>query len=487
MENKLRDVLIVRLGEVTIKGKKSRDRFEKKLIENIKEALRLSGLQGEVKREYGRIYVYSPREAIKVLRRVFGITSISSAVEFEFETLGEIVEVAYQLFCDKVKGKTFAVKARRTGMHSFTSMDIAREVGGRLYPCSRGVDLENPEFTVYIEVRGNKAYLFQDVVKAYGGLPVGVEGRVVALVSGGFDSIVAAWYMLKRGAEVHFVFCNMAGELTERLVASVVKMLVDNWGYGYSPKLYVADFRPLVKELRKKVDPGLLGVVLKRYMYRTAEHVARNINALGIVTGESLGQVSSQTLENLYSSSTAVSLPVYRPLIGMDKEEIIARAREIGTYEASARVKEVCGVYSVHPRTRSRLEEVLREEEKIDKTVFEGVVSSLREIDLRTLGIQAESLDEVEISTIDPDSIVIDLRPPEKYREGHVPGSINIDFADLPVALDKLDPNKKYIFICDEGGLSREAAYTLRKLGYKAWSFRGGYRALSRKLDGLSS
>jgi thiamine biosynthesis protein ThiI len=184
MENKLRDVLIVRLGEVTIKGKKSRDRFEKKLIENIKEALRLNGLQGEVKREYGRIYVYSPQEAIKVLRRVFGITSISSAVEFEFETLGEIVEVAYQLFCDKVKGKTFAVKARRTGTHSFTSMDIAREVGGRLYPCSRGVDLENPEFTVYIEVRGNKAYLFQDVVKAYGGLPVGVEGRVVALVSG---------------------------------------------------------------------------------------------------------------------------------------------------------------------------------------------------------------------------------------------------------------------------------------------------------------
>jgi thiamine biosynthesis protein ThiI len=483
MEGKTRNVLIVRLGEITIKGERSRDRFEKKLVANMKEALRLHGLQGEVRRGYGRIYVYSSSEAIEVLRRIFGITSISNAVEFEFETLEEIVETAYHMFCDKVKGKTFAVRARRTGSHTFTSMDVAREVGARLYPCSRGVDLENPELTVHVEIRGDKAYLFTDVVRAYGGLPVGTEGRVVALVSGGFDSIVAAWFMLKRGAEVHYVFCNMAGELTEKLVASVAKILVDNWSYGYSPKLYVADFKPLLKELRGKVDPGLMGVLLKRYMYRTAEYIARKINALGIVTGESLGQVSSQTLENLYSSSVAASIPIYRPLIGMDKEEIISIAREIGTYEASARVKEICGVYSVHPRTRSRLEEVVREEEKVDKTVFDKVLSSIREIDLRIFSPKEEKLEEdIEVSIISSDSVVIDLRPPEKYLEGHVPGSINIDFADLPLAAVKLDPSKKYILICDEGGLSREAAHMLRKLGYKAWSLKGGYRALSKKL-----
>ncbi|ABL77729.1 tRNA uracil 4-sulfurtransferase ThiI [Thermofilum pendens] len=474
----LREVFVVRLGEITVKSKKSRERFEKRLLENIRDALSSSGVSGEVRREYGRIYVYAPSSFAGVLRRVFGITSFSMALEYEFKALDDIASTVYNLYCDKLKGKTFAVRARRTGDHPFTSMDVARKVGEKLYPCSSGVDLSNPEVQVFIEVRGSRAYFYTDVVRGYGGLPVGSEGKVLALISGGYDSAVAAWYMLKRGAEVHYLYCNMAGDLTKSLVLSVAKKLADSWSYGYKPRLYVADFSPLLRELRAKVAPELFGVVLKRYMYRVAEAIAGRIGAIGIVTGESLGQVSSQTLENLYVASQATSMPIYRPLIGFDKEEIISKSKEIGTYEESSKVKEVCGVFSVHPKTRSRLEEVEREESKLDPAILGRVLSTVEEIDLRSA--TPSPLIEVDVDAPPEGSIIVDVRPKEKYEEGHIPGSLHIEFTELPLFLERLDKSKTYVFVCDEGGLSREAAYMLRKAGFNAWSLKGGLRRFSR-------
>ncbi len=477
----MKKVIIVRLGEITVKGRKTRDRFERILINNIRDALREKGISGEVRREWGRIYVYANKEAIDALRRVFGIKSLSLAYEAEFKTFEELIDLGENFFREKIRGKIFAVDARRVGQHDFTSMDIERELGARLKIYSTGVNLESPEVTAFVEVRFNRAYFFTEMIPAYGGLPIGCEGRVICLFSGGFDSAVAAWYMLKRGTKVHYLLCNLGGEAYKLATLAVARVLATKWSYGYRPKMYIVDFSKILREIREKTKSSLLNVILKRFMYRAAEKIAGRINAEAIVTGESLGQVASQTLRNLYVSSKATKIQVFRPLIGFDKDEIIELSREIGTYSLSSLVKEYCGSFAEHPETHADLHEVEEEESKIDMGILDDTIEKAEVIDLKSLK-EIETTSDLEIDFIPDNSVIVDLRSPTKYASWHVPGAINIDFIKLPEQLSKLDKEKMYILLCDEGALSKEAAYMLRKLGYKAYSFKGGIRKLKRKV-----
>ncbi|MGB9709017.1 tRNA uracil 4-sulfurtransferase ThiI [Infirmifilum uzonense] len=476
----LKKVVLIRLGELTIKGLATRKHFENLLKRNIMDALRRAGIEAELRKKFGRFYIYGPYESIDVLRRVFGIKSLSPAVEYEFKDLEDLIVTAEEYFKEKVLGKRFAVRTRRVGSHTFSSIDVNRLLGERLLKYASKVDLENPEVTAYVEVRGNKAYFFTEIIEAWGGLPVGSEGRVISLVSGGFDSIVASWLMLKRGAEVDFLYLNLGGPVSKCYVLRVVKTLADNWCYGYDPKLYIVDFTTVVHELKQKVKPELIGVVLKRLMYRVANRIALKTGAEGIVTGENLGQVSSQTLANLNVIDKSSDLIVLRPVIAYDKDEIVELARKIGTYEASSQVKEICGVYSFHPTTHARLDEVLEEEAKIDVSVLEKSLDNVEIIDLHSSSpIDAgcgTNFQELEVDEIPSNAVVLDVRPPEKYRSGRIPGSINVDIWSLEDYVTSLGKEKKYVVVCDEGGLSREAAFLLRKMGVDAYSLRGGLR-----------
>ncbi|RLE85078.1 MAG: tRNA 4-thiouridine(8) synthase ThiI [Thermoprotei archaeon] len=478
----MKNVIILRLGEITIKSKKVRKMFENILLRNINRALASEGLTGyKIRKEGGRIFVYvseaENEKAINVLRRVFGITSLSHAYECYTKSLNEILQIGERLFKDKVKGKKFAVRARRVGAHDFTSLDVEKELGSTLLPYSEGVDLVNPDVTVFVEIRDDRAYFFDNIVRCYGGLPIGVEGKVVALVSGGYDSIVAAWFLMKRGAEVHYVFCNLGGAIHEAGALSVIKVLADKWSYGYEPLVYVVDFREILSEIRRKCDPSLITIILKRFMYRVAEEVAEKIGAEAIVTGESLGQVSSQTLRNLYVSSLAIRMPILRPLIGLDKEEIVSLAREIGTYDASSKVREYCGAFSEHPKTHSELNEVLKEEAKIDMKIYNRVLESLRILKIREISITCPKGLEIEI--MPRDALIIDLGSGAKLKEKEL-NLIKMSFDELLEKSDKLDRNKTYILVCDQGGLSLEAAKILRDLGLNAYSLRGGYKSLRK-------
>ena len=477
-------VLLLRLGEITIKGARTRRRFEGLLLRNIGDALHSNGITYRARMEGGRVFVYSDDElrAAQVLRRVFGVKSLSLAQEVEFEGLNDLVEKATVYFSSVVKGRSFAVRARRAGSHPFTSLDVERELGARLLrEGGARVDLERPEVTAYVEIRGRRAYLFTEVIEAYGGLPIGSEGKVIALVSGGFDSAVAAWYMLRRGAEVHYLLCSLGGPVHEAGALHVLKVLADDWSYGYRPRLYVVDFSEILKEVRRKCDSSLLTVILKRFMYRAAEAIARKEGAEAVVTGESLGQASSQTLTNLAVSTAAVRVQVLRPLIGFDKDDIVAKAREIGTYEASARVKEYCGAFSEHPKTRAELEEVEQEEAKLDPSLLERALSGVRVYDLRSVSVE-ENFEGLEVDEPPEGATIIDLRSEEKFRSWSLPGSIRVNFDQLVEGLHALDPTKKYVLLCDEGALSLEAAYVLRKLGFEAYSLRGGVRRVKRKI-----
>ena len=468
-------LILLRLGEITIKSKRTRRRFEKVLLNNIEDALKSNNIHDyRIHREWGRIYIETnDRRALNILRRVFGVKSLSPVIHLEFSNLEDLVKQVVPLTIDRVTGKTFAVRARRVGEHDFTSMDIARELGAALLKYSRGVDLRNPEVEIGVEVRWNRAYIYTEVVEGYGGLPIGTEGRVISLVSGGFDSAVAAWYMLKRGAMVDYLFCNLGGLAHEKGVLSVLKVLADKWSYGYRPVLYIVDFRPLVKEIVDKCDRSLFNIILKRYMYRAAQRIAYNTGAEAIVTGESLGQVSSQTLTNLEVSSRAVEIQILRPLIGMDKDEIIEMAREIGTYEPSSLVEEFCAIFVEHPKTRASLDEVVEEEMKIDEKVFEDIMRRVESIDLKSIGREDLLPADIKIASIPEGAVVVDLRPREEYEEWHYPDAINTSLADLVKLVSKLGKDKTYVLYCRTGAESLEGAVLLRSIGYRAFSLKG--------------
>ncbi|ASI98562.1 tRNA uracil 4-sulfurtransferase ThiI [Thermococcus celer] len=325
-------MLLVRYGEIAIKGGKRRE-FERKLKENIEKALRRKGMKCKVKIIRGRLLVDAPDEAAGIIAKVPGVVSVSPARVMEYEEIPEYLRRALK---DK-SPESFKVETRRLDKTFLrTSVEVNREIGAFVVnEFGWKVDLENPDLVIGIEIIAGKAYVFFEKIRGVGGLPVGTQGKVVALLSGGIDSPVAAFLMLKRGAEIVAVHFDQ-GMNARSVVEKVVEVLED-----YSPEpieLVIENhfeiLKPYVRALAEVGMQRWTCVVCKVAMLRRAAEIARDMGALGVVTGDSLGQVASQTLTNLYFETMSVDFPVHRPLLGMDKEEIVAIARRIGTYEA---------------------------------------------------------------------------------------------------------------------------------------------------------
>ena len=388
--------ILVRLGELTLKSSRSRKRFIRALIHNIRDALESSGFEDyNIRNLWSRILIELDHDRVPlVLRRVFGIISFSPVTHFGLTSFEDIVETGFELFKDKVKGKKFAVRVRRTGDHSFRSIDIARALGEKLYNLSAGVDLKNPDFEVFVEIRDKDVFFFDEVIDGYGGLPIGTEGIAISLLSGGFDSAVASWMTMRRGAKVHYLFLNLGGEEYLSDVLRVASVLANDWSYGYEPIMYVIPGREIVMEIMRCRE-DYWNIILKRIMYRLAEKMAHEFGAETIITGESLGQVASQTMRNLLVSQEAVTIPINRPLFGLDKQDIIDFSREIGTYEYSSRVKEYCALVPRKPVLRASLAVVRDEEDKMNMEVIEEAYRNKTILNLRKLDIKPGDVDAV--------------------------------------------------------------------------------------------
>jgi len=359
------ELWLVRYSEIFLKSDPVRREWENVLTRNIRDVL--SGCR--VRSERGRIWIEGPADTER-LRRVFGIVSFSPVTRC---SLGDLNESLLDL-CRRrgVKGlRTFGIRMRRVGTHPFTSQEKAVELGNLVrgeFPHLE-VDLKRPDLELHVEIREGDCYLYTEVIRGAGGLPLGVEGSLVALVSGGIDSPVAAWMMMKRGCRILPVFVALGSFLDDDARVRA--------GNG------VAVLRSDQPDLRLRVIPdsflacakkGLVRqglekftcLICKRRMYRIAEAVAREEGAKGIVTGESLGQVASQTLDNLLVLNDAAGLPVYRPLIGLDKEEITRLAREIGTFGSSTAPVKGCQAVPKKPSTSAVLEKIQEIEGSLD-------------------------------------------------------------------------------------------------------------------------
>lgn len=475
---------LVRLSaELSTKARGTRRRFMRRLVENVRDALASTGSDFRVESQWTRLYVRgdAPPDALEVLRRVPGLSSYSLVLGTTPAEMDRIVELGQALFGDRVRGRTYAVRARRTGTHPFSSADVMTRLGAALNPGAT-VDLTNPEVEVEVEVRDQEAFFFSGRVTCLGGLPLGVEGRAVCLLSGGFDSAVAAWMMLKRGVQLDYVFCNLAGEAYERSVALVAKVLADDWSYGTRPTLHVVDYAELLDELKARTQPKYWQLVLKRLMYRTADRIALELHAQAIVTGESIGQVSSQTLANLAAIDRSSRNPVFRPLIAFDKMDIVEHSRRIGTFDISSKVKEYCAIAPGNPATSSRPRETEEEEAKVDGRVVERAVTSRHTLDLRSIRPSELIVSYLFTRTIPDDATVIDLREDADREDWHYPGSLHRPEWVVGADPRTLDKDRKYVLYCAAGVQSAQVAERLQREGYEAYAFRGGTDALRKTI-----
>ena len=370
------NAVIVRYGEIGTKSPKTRRWFESVLTNNIKEALLSEGIEyKKVFARYGRIIVKTNKvkEGIESLKRVFGIVSLSPAAEVDAE-LEKIYKTSLKLFRRKIRllgleEPKFRVSARRiTKEFPLTSQELAARVGDYILSNEKcKVDLKNYDIEVGIELMEGKAYIYMDKLPGFGGLPIGTQGKVVILLSGGIDSPVAAFLMMKRGCEVIPVHIY-SGENTLEKVRKIWNQL-KKYHYGGKSDLIVIkpqEREKVIKTLKGLRKESYTCVFCKYMMVKKADEIAKEFGAKGIAMGDSLGQVASQTLENMYMISQASDLPIYRPLVGMDKEEIVTIAKSIGTFELSTLPEDETPFIPKYPVIRGSWEEF----RKLYKVIF---------------------------------------------------------------------------------------------------------------------
>ena len=380
-----RHLFIVRFGETALKGK-NKSYFEKKLVDRVKKILRkFSGV--DVYREEGLVFVSansenSQEELVGEISKVFGISSISPAVETN-PNMEDIYETAVNFMMnliEKESVRTFKVEAKRADKNfPVKSPEIARLVGGEVLKGCKvlKVDVRNPQVCLHVDVRRDKAYIYRKKIQGYGGLPLGTNGKGMLLLSGGIDSPVAGWMMAKRGMSIEAIHFHSYPYTSRRAQEKVEELARQISIYCGDFKLHIVNLLPVQEEIIKTCPEEETTILVRRFMMKIAEKVGEETGAKTLITGESLGQVASQTTESIVCTDQSVAMPVLRPLIAMDKVDIMDVAKKIGTYETSILPYEDCCTVFLpkHPVTRPKLESILHSEEKlnVDKLVAEAM------------------------------------------------------------------------------------------------------------------
>lgn len=371
------NIAIVKYGEIGVKGK-NRYIFENKLIKNIKNMLSPIG-KFNVYKEYGRIYVdlgeYSEdyEEVLEEIKKVFGVVGVCPGVRAE-KDYDKLKELALRLLEEKIEdgSKSFKVASRRGDKSlELTSQEMSRDIAGFLVYNVKDrikVDVRNPETTIHCEYRQNHVMVYSDTVPGYGGLPVGTNGRAMSLLSGGIDSPVASWMVAKRGVEIeaiHFHSYPFTSEKSQEKVRDLAQILAKYCG---KVRLHKVNILEIQKAIGMSCKEEEMTIISRRFMMKIAQRVGEMRFCDALVTGESIGQVASQTIQGLTCTNAAITLPVFRPLIAMDKSEIIKIAQNIGTFETSVIPEEdCCTVFSPkNPVTKPKLERIEKSESALD-------------------------------------------------------------------------------------------------------------------------
>ena len=375
-------------GDVYLKSRRTQKRLIRRMLSNLDHAIRPAGYEGPTRRiGTHRFEITPPNPIVEEVRSaalsVFGVSSVDTVRSLEFDNITNLAQTVGEITSEQVVGRTFAARVKRRGTHEWNSMDLARLIGSALHDKSAGVDLTNPDVEIRVTVLDQRAYLVVDHQRGAGGLPLGTQDRVLCLVSGGFDSVVAAWMLMSRGCPVDFVHFSLNCAQSDHALA-VARELWTRWGHGTDPTVHLVEFQPVKDALYEHVDARMRQVTLKVMMARAASQIAQEADITALVTGDALGQVSSQTLPHLVAVSKSVETPLLRPLLGLPKESIIDLARRVGTADLSARAQEVCDLSAGGPVATAASEIAIASTvDRIPEEVLSDVVTTRKIFDLK--------------------------------------------------------------------------------------------------------
>ena len=457
--------------EITIKSQSVSLRFIKILTGNIRNVLKHYGEDLAVVRHWDHVEVRAKDESQRLdirdaLTRIPGIHHILEVEDVPFTDMHDIFEKALVQYRDQLEGKTFCVRVKRRGKHEFSSIEVERYVGGGLnqHIESARVKLTKPDVTVNLEIENDRLLLVKGRYEGIGGFPIGTQEDVLSLISGGFDSGVSSYMLMRRGCRVHYCFFNLGGAAHEIGVRQVAHYLWNRFGSSHRVRFVAINFEPVVGEILENVDDGQMGVVLKRMMVRAASKVAERYGVQALVTGEALGQVSSQTLTNLRLIDNVSDTLILRPLISHDKEHIINLAREIGTEDFARTMPEYCGVISKSPTVQAI---------NFDFSILDKVVEEANNIDIRDIAQQTQqTVVEVEtVSGFGPNDVILDIRSVDEQDDKplKVDGVdvVSLPFYKLSTKFGDLDQSKTWLLWCERGVMSRLQALYLREQGFE--------------------
>ncbi|HCM47595.1 MAG TPA: tRNA 4-thiouridine(8) synthase ThiI [Colwellia sp.] len=474
---------IVKLqSEITIKSRPVRKRFTKILETNIKNVLRRIDEQVTSRTNWDNIEVNTKDNSLENRERLIeglkcipGIPMFLEVQQSNFIDVHDVFEKTLAVHAKAIENKTFCVRVKRTGIHDFNSTKVEEYVGGGLNKAveSSKVKLKNPDVTVHLEIKNKDLFIITKRHIGLGGFPIATQEDVLSLMSGGFDSGVSSYQMIKKGSRTHYCFFNLGGSAHEVGVKQISYYLWNKFGASHKVKFFAINFEPVVAEILGNVENSHMGVVLKRMMVRAATKIAKRGKIQALVTGESLGQVSSQTLTNLNVINQVTDTLILRPLAAYDKQDIINIARKIGTEEFSKTIPEYCGVISKKPTVKAVLSRVEEEEGNFNFDILDKVVSETRVYDMRDIGKESEEeIHAVDlIENIPANAIVVDIRSPDEEEENPL-NLANVEVKHIPfyklsTQFGDLDMSKDYLLYCDHGVMSKLQALYLLDNGFK--------------------
>lgn len=471
---------IVRLhAEITIKSRSVRQRHLKVLTGNLRTLMKPLDSSVRVNSKWDRIDIYHAAGAevsakiIQFLQQTPGIAYFEQVSEHPLSEFEKLLEWILASQTQRLTNKTFAVRVKRKGKHEFSSIDLARYLGGGIRARVPGtmVALKNPQEEVVLHVIDDNVSLVEHRFPGLGGFPLPTQETVLSLMSGGFDSAVASYQMIRRGARTHFCFFNLGADAHEAAVREIAYFLWEKYSRTHAVKFVTVDFSEVVERILEHSDPGSMGVLLKRAMMRAAAQVAQIVKAHALVTGEAVGQVASQTLSNLKVIDQATDTLILRPLVVSDKQEIVDQARKIGVEHLSAVVPEYCGVISQQPSVRVNPELIQATEQSVlPDSLINQVVANSNAVDIREVRVNPVAGPKIYQDSIPEDAVVIDIRTDDEEELAPLQLENNkvlhIPFFRIARKQDTLDKSTTYLMYCEQGVMSRLQAIYLKEQGF---------------------
>lgn len=460
-------------GEFGTKDRRTRWRLIDLLKRNIEKAIgSYCGKDvletASVTTDFDKVEIECSEDLSEILPTVAGVRYFNEVHKHEYFSLKDIADYGQQYFAEVIKGKEFAVRCKRRGKLAFVSRDVEIAIGDKIHENGK-VNLSNPEVTCFVEVDDTHVYFSLERMDGPAGFPLGSQGKALCLISGGFDSPIAAWEIWRNGIDQDFVYFDLGGDAQRDCIINSVQYIKKNYGHGSKGKLTIINFLPVMEEILKGPMP-FQNMMLKYCFYQVAERLAEHYSAEALVTGESLGQVSTQTLKNLAALDQTTPLLILRPVASWDKEDIIDKARQMGTADLAYKGKELCAIAGKGVVTGTTIKKLNKALSEVDLIPIIELVVEQKEV----FKVEEWEAPKERLTSAPENYKIIDVRSEGDFKINHMDDAENIPFNRAINEFYNWDKNDNYFIVCNVGSQSAILSNFMQQEGFTVEHMSGG-------------